>query len=64
MEAKNTKNEKNSFFPNKLPSELTNFDILEKQRIENERFEAQNKRSQLLQEEVKFFEEQKKVYQE
>ncbi|XP_078488835.1 uncharacterized protein LOC100185110 [Ciona intestinalis] len=46
--------------PNKLPSTLTNFNVIEGQRLENERIQLHEERIKQLENEIKIFEDQRK----
>ena len=51
----------NSNKPKKLSSQLTKFDILEQERMENERLQAQKEKIKELEEELRLFQEQKQA---
>ena len=50
--------------PSRLSSSFTKFDILERERMENERRRIREKRKSLLEEETKLFEEAKRQQEE
>ena len=46
--------------PKKLSAKMTNFDVLERERIENERLQAQQDKIKQLEMELQLFQEQKR----